>query len=157
MKTLNQIDVTAGWNAYDANGDKIGSINDQLDNCLVVSKGTLFPKDIFVPTDAVKRVDESEHRVYVNVTKDQIESMGWDDPNTLSASESFGSTRDQAHPSKSAGFATRDQGTTRGYDAENTTGFDPTSGVDDATRQPTGAGSMRTQRTGYGDEDEPNR
>jgi hypothetical protein len=148
VKTFKQIDINAGWDVCDANGNKIGSINDVRDSYLVVSKGTLFPKDIFVPMNAVQRVDQNEHRVYLNVDKNAIEAMGWDDPKNIPAPGGFKSdtTSDGQYDQTYAG--------TRGdYDASG--GFETTtpSGLGDTTREPAGTGAMRTQRTGYGDED----
>jgi hypothetical protein len=144
VKTTTRTDVTVGWDAYDANGEKIGSIQDQGDRFFVVSKGTLFKKDIYVPTSAIARTDPNERRVYLNVTKDDVEAMGWDDPNSVAAQSGVdASTR--------GGFDTTPRGT--GYDAA---GYDTTtpSGLGDETREPAGTGSMRTTRTGYGDEDD---
>jgi hypothetical protein len=148
MKTFKQIDINSGWEVCDANGNKIGSINDVRDNYLVVSKGTLLPKDIFVPTTAVQRVDENDHRVYLNVDKDTISSMGWDDPKNIPDSGRFSSD------TMSTGQYDRTYaGSDADYDASG--GFETTtpSGIGDTTREPAGTGTMRTQRTGYGDED----
>jgi hypothetical protein len=78
MKSLNQVE--AGWDAYGSDGQKIGSIYDARQEYLVVEKGLIFPKDIYVPANAVERADAGEQRVYLNVAKDDIESMGWDEP-----------------------------------------------------------------------------
>ena len=139
MTTMKQIDVNAGWEACDAQGQKIGAIQEQRDNCFVVSKGTFFPKDIYVPINAVQRVDAGERRVYVNVTKDEIDSLGWDDPDNLPMSQS-GSTTGQT---SGYGSRTKDAGSW-----DSTTG----TGVGSDTRDTETVGTMRTQRTGYGDQ-----
>jgi hypothetical protein len=78
VKDLNEIE--AGWDAYGNDGQKIGSIYEARQEYVVVEKGLIFPKDIYVPTDAVERADANEQRVYLNVAKDDVESMGWDEP-----------------------------------------------------------------------------
>jgi uncharacterized protein (TIGR02271 family) len=84
VKNLNKID--AGWDAYGNDGQKIGSIYERREEFLVVQKGVFFPKDLYVPTDAIERADAGERRVYLNVAKDDIESMGWDEPTSTTRS-----------------------------------------------------------------------
>jgi uncharacterized protein (TIGR02271 family) len=44
-----------------------------------VTKGLIFPKDLYIPLDEISNVDPSRQAAYVNVAKDDVESMGWDD------------------------------------------------------------------------------
>jgi uncharacterized protein (TIGR02271 family) len=78
VNNLNEIE--AGWDAYGNDGQKIGSIYDRAENYIVVEKGVFFPKDIYVPADAIERADPDEQRVYLSVAKNDVESMGWDEP-----------------------------------------------------------------------------
>jgi uncharacterized protein (TIGR02271 family) len=68
--------VRAGWDVYGSDGEKIGDVGDVGSNYLMVTKGFLFTKDIYIPTSAIKSIDQD--RVYLNVAKDQIDTMGWD-------------------------------------------------------------------------------
>ena len=72
----NAQDIQVGWDVYGSDGDKIGDVSDIGDNYLLLTKGFLFTKDIYVPFSAVTGTDQD--RVYLNVSKDQIENMGWD-------------------------------------------------------------------------------
>ena len=101
MKNLNQID--AGWDAYGSDGQKSGSIYERQDDFLVVQKGVFFPKDLYVPTDAIERADAGEQRVYLNVVKDEVESMGWDEPTSTGGSSHDESRSDASSYDESAG------------------------------------------------------
>jgi hypothetical protein len=78
VNNLNEIE--AGWDAYGNDGEKIGSIYDRAENYLVLEKGVFSPKEIYVPADAIERADPDGQRVYLSVAKDDIGSMGWDQP-----------------------------------------------------------------------------
>jgi len=69
-----------GDTLYDAAGDKLGRIiEDHTDRgYLVAEKGLFFPHDYYVPLSAITRTDA--HGVYLNVRKDEINSLGWDQP-----------------------------------------------------------------------------
>jgi uncharacterized protein (TIGR02271 family) len=71
-------DVQVGWDVIGADDQKIGEVTDLGDNYVLLTKGLIFPKDIFVPFEAIKDVDAGRGCVYVNASKDEIESMGWD-------------------------------------------------------------------------------
>jgi len=68
--------VRAGWDVYGSDGDKVGDVSDVGPNYVLVTKGFLFTKDIYIPTSAITSIDQD--RVYINVAKDQVDSMGWD-------------------------------------------------------------------------------
>ncbi len=80
--------IDLDWDVYDSAGDKIGKVDEVGPNYVAVAKGLILPKTIYVPTSAISGTEQG--RVYVNVTKDQIENMGWDEPDT--ATGSFGQT-----------------------------------------------------------------
>lgn len=68
--------VSVGTEAVDRNGDSIGTVDEVGADYVVVRKGLIFPKDIFIPFAAIDSVDSNGIRV--NVDKDTIDSMGWD-------------------------------------------------------------------------------
>jgi uncharacterized protein (TIGR02271 family) len=70
--------ITAGWNVYGSDDEKLGTVAEVGGNYLVVEKGLVFVKDVYVPTNAVERIDETDQAVWLNVPKDEVESMGWD-------------------------------------------------------------------------------
>ena len=76
--TMNPGNIQHGWNVYGSDEEKIGDVSEVGSNYIVVSKGWLFTRDIYIPMAAVVSVQEDS--VFLNVTKDQVESMGWDQP-----------------------------------------------------------------------------
>jgi len=69
-----------GTPVFDVNGDKVGSVaeNATQGDYFVVRKGLIFTHDLYIPLNAVARSDMDG--VYLNVSKDQIQSQGWDQP-----------------------------------------------------------------------------
>ena len=80
MQTTNVDQIRNGWNAYDAKGEHIGDVVEVGSNYALVQKGMFFPKDLYIPFFKVTRVDESNADFFVDVTKDTVESLGWDNP-----------------------------------------------------------------------------
>ncbi|HLI50494.1 MAG TPA: YsnF/AvaK domain-containing protein [Thermomicrobiaceae bacterium] len=68
--------IDHGWDVFDANGDKVGDVADVYAEYFVVSKGFIFTSERYIPASAIEQV--TEDRVYLNVTKDDIETRGWD-------------------------------------------------------------------------------
>lgn len=73
--------VEEGWDVVDAAGEKIGEVAQTYDTFFVVSKGFFFPTDRYIPFSTVSRVDDE--CAYLDLTKDEIDSRGWDDPDTV--------------------------------------------------------------------------
>jgi len=84
--------IQRGWTVYDATSNKIGEITDLGPNYLLVEKGMIFVKDVYVPMTAISDTDVANQCVYVNVSKDAIDSQGWDSP----PAESFAQTSQDA-------------------------------------------------------------
>lgn len=70
--------IQAGWMAYDQAGESIGDVQEVGANYVLISKGTWFPRDIYVPAEAISQVDTENAHVHVKADKSSIESMGWD-------------------------------------------------------------------------------
>lgn len=77
--------IQRGWDIYDANGDKVANVSEADPNgrYIFATKGFFFPKDYYIPASAVTGVEHD--RVYLNVTKDQINDLGWDQMPTETA------------------------------------------------------------------------
>ncbi len=65
-----------GTNVYGSDNEKVGDLAEVGANYLLVRKGFLFVKDRYIPFSAISRVDTDG--VYLNVTKDQIDSQSWE-------------------------------------------------------------------------------
>ena len=72
--------IKVGVEVVDRDGDKIGTIEEEGSNYFIVTKGLIFPKDIYVPLTAIDTTDADQGRVRLNVDKDEIDSFGWDKP-----------------------------------------------------------------------------
>lgn len=68
--------IKHGWEVYDTEGERVGDVEDIRNNHLVVSRGFLFTTERYIPVAAIRDVEDS--RVYLNVTKQEIEARGWD-------------------------------------------------------------------------------
>jgi len=84
--------IQSGWEAVDRDGSKIGTIQEVAGNYFVITKGLIFTQDVFVPFSAVESVDQDGF-VRLNIQKDEIDSLGWDEPPTESMSESTAGSR----------------------------------------------------------------
>jgi len=80
MQTMNVDRIQAGWNAYDAEGEKIGDVIEVGSNYVLVQKGWFMPQNVYIPLSSVTSIDEANANFSVDVTKDNVESRGWDSP-----------------------------------------------------------------------------
>lgn len=69
-------EIDDGYDVFAADGEKVGDVQEVHSHYLVVSKGFFFPTERYVPVTAI--TDVRDERVSLNVTKDQIDSQGWD-------------------------------------------------------------------------------
>jgi uncharacterized protein (TIGR02271 family) len=74
--TMRQKTIQPGWNVYGSDNEKIGDVSEVGSNYLLIRKGWLFTHDIFIPLSSLARTEQDG--VYLNVTKDQVEGLGWD-------------------------------------------------------------------------------
>lgn len=72
--------IQNGWDAYSSDEHKIGRIKETHADYLLVEKGLLFKKDMYVPVSAVAHTDPLNSSVHLNVFKDQLDDMMWDQP-----------------------------------------------------------------------------
>jgi|GEM_PF-6151247 len=63
---------------FTADGERLGSVSDRpsLRDHLIMQHGKLFTSDLYIPRTAIERIDDNG--VYLNVTRDQVDSLGWD-------------------------------------------------------------------------------
>ena len=76
--TTSQYQFREGDDVLGSDGEKVGSVHSIGSNYLVVEKGFFFPTDYYVPFGSVASYDESDGKVYLNVTKDDALNSGWD-------------------------------------------------------------------------------
>ena len=83
--------IRVGADVLGSEGDKLGTVNQVGPDFIVVEKGFLLTKDLYIPTSAVTTVD-TECRVLLSVPKDQVENMGWDQPRITDTDYPTGTT-----------------------------------------------------------------
>src|SRR3954468_15137556 len=83
----NASSVQPGWTVYDQNGDKVGDVADVGPGYVLIQKGLIFTKDIYVPMNQVRNLDEDRQLVYINVASGDVDSMGWDQPPAPTSTE----------------------------------------------------------------------
>src|SRR5258708_9703712 len=75
-----EVQIVSGRPVFEAAGEKLGDVSepDAGAGYLVVHKGFLFPKDIYVPASAIAR--KTTDGVFLKQDKRQIQDQGWDQP-----------------------------------------------------------------------------
>jgi uncharacterized protein (TIGR02271 family) len=69
-------DIQHGWDVYGSDEEKVGNVSEVRSDYIVAHKGFFFPKDLYIPTSAIARIEHD--RVYLNVAKADVENQGWD-------------------------------------------------------------------------------
>jgi hypothetical protein len=72
--------IAAGYDVFDADGEKLGTVAEIGRNYILVQKGKIFVEDIYVPLTAVTAIDAGAPNVAVDARKDEIGDLGWDVP-----------------------------------------------------------------------------
>lgn len=73
---MEPIQIREGMDVVGTDGEKLGDVDHQEGDFIVVKKGFFFPKDYYIPADAIANADDD--RVYLTVTKDAALDQGWD-------------------------------------------------------------------------------
>jgi hypothetical protein len=75
--TTTRTDIRDGMEVYGNDDEHLGTVAEVGNNYVLVQKGLIFVKDIYIPVSAIDRVGGDA--IWLNIPKDQVESMGWDD------------------------------------------------------------------------------
>ncbi len=122
-----------GMTVFDSAGEKVGTLfeNDAQSGYIVVQKGWLFPKDLYVPTSSITRSDADG--VYLNLHKDDLSGQQYEQaPAGGSMSAGMGSAA-----ATGAAYDTTDRfDTMRTRDASATTATTQTVNTDRDIRVP---------------------
>ena len=70
----------AGWPAFDVRGEKFGDVAEIGSDYVLVVKALFLPTDLYIPLSRVVSLDEAQSTFEVNVPKEKVEAMGWQDP-----------------------------------------------------------------------------
>jgi uncharacterized protein (TIGR02271 family) len=77
MHTAYYGQVHEGMDVLDMNGEKIGKCGETLGDYFNVDAGFLGTTEYYVPFSAITNI--TDDRIYLNVRKDQVDSMGWNE------------------------------------------------------------------------------
>lgn len=86
--------IEHGWDVFGADGEKVGDVAEVYGNYFLIEKGFLFKTSLYVPFSAVTGVEHD--RVYLNVSKAEIENQGWDQPPMDTGYETTGTATTRA-------------------------------------------------------------
>jgi uncharacterized protein (TIGR02271 family) len=152
--------IEQGWDVYGDDDEHLGTVEGLGENYLLIQKGLIFTKDIYVPFSAV--TDAADGVVRVNVGKGELESMGWDSPPTGTGygdsdlegtgrgASDYGASGTTASGSGTSGYGDTSYGTTGSDIGHGATGSGATSDTTYDTSS-YGATSAATAGTGVGD------
>jgi uncharacterized protein (TIGR02271 family) len=79
-RTIDRAKLREGLDVYASDGSHIGTVDEVGGTYVLVQKGLIFRKDVYVPYSAIDRFDENS--LWLDVSKDAIDSRGWDAPPT---------------------------------------------------------------------------
>jgi uncharacterized protein (TIGR02271 family) len=90
--------IVSGTPVFDVAGEKLGDVSepDAGTGYLIVHKGFLFPKDIYVPESAIAR--KTTDGVFLNLDKRQIQDQGWSQPPTSASAGWTDTTQSDTGP-----------------------------------------------------------
>src|ERR671937_2393644 len=71
-------DIVRGWTVYTEDGKRLGDVVEVHPHYLLVSRGLLIVRDVYVPRYAVAAADNRQ--VHLAITEERIRHMGWTAP-----------------------------------------------------------------------------
>ena len=80
-------EIQPGWTILDRDGVEIGTIDDIGPGYVLVQKGVILHRDLFVPTEQITEVDSERAQAYVELTKSEINELDWDEPPVITGTE----------------------------------------------------------------------
>jgi hypothetical protein len=72
--------IQVGWTAYDETGDELGKVAHLGENYVLLERGLLFPKDVYIPSSRIDSIDARDSALTIAILKEDVESSGWDSP-----------------------------------------------------------------------------
>ena len=96
VQTIDTDKIRTGWHPLDMYGQQIGEVVEIGSNYALVVKGLFLPTDMYIPLSRVATLDEAMSTFEVNVPKDKLEAMGWQNPPMDGSWDAEGSTESLA-------------------------------------------------------------
>jgi len=104
MQEINVFQIQPGWTAYDMRAEKIGVAIERGTTYVLVEKGLLLWADLYIPLSHVTSVNEEESNFIVNLTREEVETAGWENPPADDSWEAVGATPSLAIPLREERF-----------------------------------------------------
>jgi hypothetical protein len=80
VQATNVVQIQPGWTAYDVMAEKLGIAIERGSTYVLIEKGPILPHDLYIPLSYVNSVNGEESNFVVSLRKDEVGSMGWEDP-----------------------------------------------------------------------------
>lgn len=80
VQTIDPDKIRTGWHALEVRGERIGDVVEIGSDYALVRKGLFLPTDLYIPLSRVTSFDEAQSTFEVNVPKEKVEAMGWQNP-----------------------------------------------------------------------------
>lgn len=74
--------IQVGWSAYDEAGEVLGDVAGIGRNYVHVRNGLMLRTDVYIPSSHVDSIDARDSSFTVAVLKEDVESLGWENPPT---------------------------------------------------------------------------
>lgn len=71
-------DIHGGWQVYDRDGAKVGTVYEVGPNFVLVQKGVFSTTNIYIPATAITSI--ADENVQLDVLEHEIKDLGWDAP-----------------------------------------------------------------------------
>jgi uncharacterized protein (TIGR02271 family) len=94
--------IPTGATVYDAGGEKVGSVAEYIPETgyLLVEKGWLFIKDLYIPASAISRIDDDS--VYLRLYKDDLKDERYTNPPVAGMADRTAAAYDSAAATNAA-------------------------------------------------------
>jgi hypothetical protein len=81
MQTTYRTPIELGTTVFGSDGEKIGDVAEIQADYIVIEKGFIFTKDLFIPMSTIASQDADGIRL--DLTKDEVEHRDWSTPPPL--------------------------------------------------------------------------
>jgi hypothetical protein len=81
MQTTYRTPIELGTTVYGSDGQKVGDVAEIQSDYIVIEKGFIFTKDLFIPMATIASQDADGIRL--DMTKDEVETRDWSTPPPL--------------------------------------------------------------------------
>src|SRR5579883_1093185 len=71
-------EIARGWAVFSEDGKRVGDVVEVHPHYLLVSRGLLVVRDVYVPRYAVAAVED--RKVHLAITEERLRRMGWNAP-----------------------------------------------------------------------------